>query len=168
MLCMDLLGIIRQRRSVRKFKKGTPPGAVLKQLLEAGRWAPSGMNNQPWRFLLISGKKKKDSLSLFTKYAGIIKAAPALIAVFMDIADSYNRDKDLMAIGACIENMLLEGQSLGLGMCWLGEILNKKDEVVRYLRVDPDLELMAVIAVGYPDKKIALRSRKPLKSLLVK
>ena len=45
-----------------------------------------------------------------------------------------------MAIGACIQNMLLEAYSLGLGTCWLGEILNKKAQVSKYLNLDEDLE----------------------------
>lgn len=162
-----MLDVIRSRRSIRKFKKQLPGDTALRQILEAGRWAPSGLNNQPWRFLIISDKKQKDGLASFTKYASIIKRSPLLIAVFLDIADSYNREKDLMAIGACVQNMLLEAHATGLAACWLGEILNKKKEVSSWLDVDRDLELMAVLALGYSDEKPVCKSRKSLKSLIV-
>ena len=145
-----------------------PADRDIKKVLEAGRWAPSGLNNQPWRFMVIKDKARREALSAFTKYGDIIKAAPVAILVCMDTADSYNRDKDLMAIGSCIQNMCLEACSLGLGSCWLGEVLNRKKEVGRFLRLDEDLELMAVITLGYPDEDITEGCRKSLKDLMVK
>jgi nitroreductase len=164
---MDTLDIIRQRRSIRQYKEGVPSDVEIGKILEAGRWAPSGLNNQPWRFLVLNDKLKKDGLVKFTKYGQIIKEAPLAIVVCLDLADSYNRDKDLMAIGACIQNMLLVAYSLGLGTCWLGEILNKKEELAKYLNLDDDLEIMAVVTLGYPDEDKPKACRKPLKELKI-
>ena len=86
----------------------------------------------------------------------------------MDAGSSYNRDKDLMAIGASIQNMLLEAHSLGLGGCWLGEILNKKEEVEKFLGLDEDLEIVAVITLGYSNEKSPKGTRKKLENLLIK
>jgi len=162
-----MLEIIRSRRSIRKYAEDLPKEEEIEKVMEAGRWAPSGLNNQPWRFLRITDKPKKDGLASFTKYGKIIKDAPVALVVCMDISDSYNRDKDLMAIGACIQNILLEAHSLGLGSCWLGEILNKKEEVKKYLKLDEDLEVMAVIALGKPDEPITESCRKNLKNLMI-
>jgi nitroreductase len=164
----DILDIIKQRRSIREYKKKMPSGEDIEKILEAGGWAPSGLNNQPWRFLVIKDKAQKDKLAEFTKYGDIIKDAPAVIVVCKDIADSYNRDKDLMAIGACIQNMCLEAHSLGLGTCWMGEILNRKKEVHKYLDLDEDLELMAVVTLGYPNEDITKGCRKPLRELKIR
>ena len=164
---MDITDAIRQRRSIREYKQEMPSAADIEKILDAARWAPSGMNNQPWRFLVITDRIKKEGLAKFTKYKDTIKAAPVVIVVCMDIADSYNRDKDLMAIGACIQNMCLQAYSMGLGTCWLGEILNKKEGVCNYLNLDEDLELMAVVALGYPDEDITEGCRKPLKKLKI-
>ena len=60
-----------------------------------------------------------------------------------------------MAIGARIQNMLLAAHTLSLGACWLGEILNKREEVATYLNLDADLELTAVVTLGYPNEEIA-------------
>lgn len=164
---MEILEVILKRRSIRKYKDELPKGGDIEKVLDAARWAPSGLNNQPWRFIVIKDKAKKDGLARFTQYGNIIKAAPIAIVVCMDIADSYNRDKDLMAIGACIQNMLLEAYGLGLGTCWLGEILNKKKEVSRYLALDEDLEVAAVITIGYPDEQLQAGSRKDLADLKI-
>ena len=164
---MDILDIIKQRRSIREYKQDLPSQENIDRILEAGRWAPSGLNNQPWRFLIIKEKARKDGLAVFTKYEKIIKIAPVVIVACLDIADSYNRDKDLMAIGACIQNMCLEAYFLGLGTCWMGEILNRKQKVSDYLKLDQDLELMAVITIGYPSKNITKGCRKSLNGLKI-
>lgn len=160
---MDILELIKQRRSVRKYKKDMPKDSDIKKILEAGRWAPSGLNNQPWRFLVVKDKVKKDSVSQFTKYGAIMRNAPLAIIICMDINDSYNRDKDLMALGASIQNMLLEAHSIGLGTCWLGEIINRKEELSEYLNLDEDLEIFAVITLGYSADKVRAGCRNQLK-----
>jgi len=164
---MDMLDAIRQRRSIREYKNDIPTDSQIEKILEAARWAPSGLNNQPWRFLVVKDKTKKDGLAQFTKYGDIIRDAPVAIAVCMDVSDSYNREKDLMAIGACIQNILLEAHALGLGACWLGEILNKKEAAAKYLNLQADLELMAVVTLGYPDEDVTEGCRKSLKSLII-
>lgn len=164
---MDALNIIKNRRSVRKYKEKAPSDAEIERILSVGQWAPSGLNNQPWRFLVIKDKSKKDGLSQFTESRDVIKNAPVVILVFLALEDVYNRDKDLMAIGACIQNMCLEAASLGIGTCWLGEILNKKDEVLKYLGLGKDLELAAVITLGYPDEKNLKSKRKPLNKIVI-
>ncbi|MCD4809816.1 MAG: nitroreductase family protein, partial [Methanosarcinales archaeon] len=58
--------------------------------------------------------------------------------------------KDIQACGAAIQNMLLAAHGMGLGAVWLGEILNQKDEVGDILNAPGSLELMAVVAIGYP------------------
>jgi nitroreductase len=68
----------------------------------------------------------------------------------LDKRRSYSREKDIMAIGACIQNMLLAAYELGLGSCWLGEILNRRKDAERYLRTPKNLELISVITIGFP------------------
>jgi nitroreductase len=164
---MDILDAIRNRRTIRKYKTVMPDDEDIQMILEAGRWAPSGLNNQPWRFKVIQDRDIIKRVSAFTKYGPVVRRAPMLVIVCMDTAVSYNRDKDIMAIGACIQNILLCAHSLGLGACWLGEILNKKEELAEFLDLNEDLEIMAVISLGYPDEVVKQPGRKPLSSLTV-
>ncbi len=163
----DILNIIKARRSVRHFSDKKLPAAEIAKILEAGRWAPSGLNNQPWRFLVVEDKELRDRIAAFTAYGSIIRRAAAIVIVCLDAADSYNRDKDLMAAGASIQNMLLEAKNLGIGTCWLGEILNKKMKVADALKLNKDLDLLAVVAMGYPAGKKQKGCRKALKELLI-
>lgn len=163
---MDILTLIKTRRSVRKFKKGKISQALVKKILEAGRWAPSGLNNQPWRFMVLENERK-DALARYTRYDCIIRDADKIILVFLDKTAVYHCEKDRMAIGACIQNMLLVCYSLGLGACWIGEILNKRKDVQNALKLKKTLELEAVIALGWPQKKEQKGTRKAVKDLLI-
>jgi nitroreductase len=163
----ELLSIIKSRRSIRKYKKENIPGNIINELLEAGRWAPSGKNNQPWRFSLISDTEIKLQLSGLTKYRRIVEECNLCIAVFLNLTAAYDRDKDMMSIGACIQNILLAAESHGIGAVWLGEILSRKDEVNSLLGIESDNELAAVIALGYPDEHPS-KGREELEELMLK
>ncbi len=164
---MDILEIVKTRRSVRKFKDIPIPWTLIEKTLEAGRWAPSGMNNQPWTFATITDPAMIEDISKLTHYSKTVKSSKVLIPVFLDNANTYHRTKDVQAIGACIQNMLLEAHSVGLGAVWLGEIIRSNEEIKNLLGLRKELELMAVIAIGYPDEKPRAGKRKALSDLIV-
>jgi len=160
-----VLAAIRGRRTIRNYTSKEVEKGLLHAVLEAGRWAPSGKNGQPWRFIVIGDQKIKEALSQCTRYGSIIAQAPVAIAVFLDSQSSYDRTKDLQAIGACMENMLLAAHSLGLGASWQGEILNRRAEVEKLLRVPADYELMAVLTLGFPASSDQSSSRRALREI---
>lgn len=164
---MDVKDAVKKRRSIRKYTNRMPKDADVQKVLQAGIWAPSGLNNQPWKFRVLKEEEGKDALAAFTESGDVIEEAPIAICVFLDKKASYNRNKDIMAIGACIQNILLQAHELGLATCWLGEILNKSKEVEKYLKLDSRYELMAVVALGYPDKKEESK-RKNIKTFLLR
>ena len=148
---MDILELIKSRRSVRKFDPEKAIGEeIINKAIEAACWAPSGMNTQPWAFAVIKTPGVKEAISGLTHSSSIIKSAPVLIAVFLDNTKTYDRTKDCQAIGACIQSMLLYIHSVGLGAVWLGEILRNKDKVAEAINAPAQMELMAVVAMGYP------------------
>jgi nitroreductase len=166
---LEILDIILKRKTIREFDSEPVPKEMLASILEAGRWAPSGLNNQPWRFVILDDEQILFKLAYMTKYSSILLQAPTAIVVFLDKEASYSREKDILAIGACIQNMLLQGQKIGLGACWLGEILNKAKDVELLLNVPESFELLAVLALGYPkerDNREVNRERKDLKELV--
>ena len=153
---------IKTRRSIRQFSKEPVSDEIVNQILESGLWAPSGKNNQPWKFAIIQDLELKESLAALTHSRSIIQGAPVCIAVFLDHSRVYDRTKDLQAVGACIQNMLLSIHSLGLGGIWLGEILKNKEKVAELLGAGKDLELMAVVAFGHLGKRPGDGERDPL------
>lgn len=162
-----VLTAIFERRSVRQFIDAPVDRKRVMEALRAASWAPSGLNNQPWRFALISDPKLKDDLAGLTRYANSLRSAALLVAVFMDKEGSYDYVKDCQAIGACIQNLLLALHTQGLGATWVGEILKNKEKVVELLGLPERLELMAIVIVGEPAHRNQSSHRRPVEELIV-
>ena len=162
-----MLEEIKTRRSIRKFTDEEVDDKTIELIIEMGTWAPSGLNNQPWKFVVIRDQKIRDEISTQTKYSRIIQGAPVCIAVFLDKSQSYDRVKDIQAVGACTQNMLLAIHDLGLGGVWLGEILKNRESVEQILKVPESCELMAVVALGHTEAKKVAGSRKSLDEVII-
>ncbi len=165
---MELLEGLLTRRSVRTFAPRPVSRAVVLEILRAGAWAPSGLNSQPWRFAIVFDAAVRGRLAQLTRYGRILEEAPVCLPVFMDREAGYDEVKDLQAIGACIQNLLLAAHGLGLGAVWLGEILKSAAEVRAVLGLPANLELMAVVAVGHPVGAVKAPARRDLAELIVK
>ncbi len=163
----QVMELIRARRSVRKYSDRPVEDDLVDQILEAGRWAPSGQNNQPWRFVVVREPGLKARIAAFTRYTQIIEAASVALPVFIHKPSMYNEVKDYQSMGACLENMLLMAHGLGLGAVWLGEILKNADGVRETLGLSEDFKLMAVVAVGWPASGKEKGSRKPMDELIL-
>jgi len=164
---LDIIEEIRSRRSVRRFTSEPVSDELIDRILEAGRWAPSGLNNQPWRFAVVKDRELITEISKLTQYDTVVRGAQVLLPVFIATEKIYHREKDIQGIGACLQNMLLEIHSLGLGAVWLGEIIRSNALLKQLLGLVNDLELMAVIALGWPAEKPRTTKRKTLKELIV-
>ncbi|MCW5207946.1 nitroreductase family protein, partial [Desulfobulbus sp. US2] len=86
--------IIKERRSIREFSEKPVEQELLHKIISAGIWAPSGLNNQPWRFVTIQDDSISVRLAALTHYSHIVEAAPALIAVYLDQEKMYDSVKD--------------------------------------------------------------------------
>jgi len=114
---MDIFELIRSRRSIRKYTGEPVSDEVITKIIEAGTWAPSGLNNQPWKFGIVKDDDLKKEISGLTHYSRIVKDANALIAVFLDLSISYDRTKDAQAIGAFLLTQGIQVE-LGWGQQW--------------------------------------------------
>lgn len=154
----SVMSCIVERRSVRAYTSEEVSEDDIMQLLTAASWAPSGNNIQPWRFSLVKNNKELiKKLASLTVYHNWVETAPCLIAIFLDTKSLDEKVpnallKHAQSIGASIQNMLLAAHQLGLGSCWIGEILKNEDKVRELLGVSSDMKLMAVISVGYSSR----------------
>jgi nitroreductase len=99
---MELIDVINQRRSIRKFKNDPIPDELIDELLEAARLAPSGSNIQPWRFVVVKSEEIKTKLDEVTPYKFALKA-PVLFVCCSDLNALETRGKrvnELMEMGA--------------------------------------------------------------------
>lgn len=167
-MASPILDAIYKRRSIREYTDAPVTGEQLREVIKAGVWAPSGLNNQPWRFVTILDTALKTKLAAQTRYSHIVHASQGLIAVYVDKNAMYDEVKDHLAAGACIQNMLLAVEALGLGAVWLGQILKNKDTVNAILGLDDNLDLMAILAIGHPLHNNQQSTRKELTEVIIK
>ncbi len=170
---MDLLEIIRNRRSIRSYKKRDLPQDIIEKLLEAARWAPSAGNVQPWGFVVASSRKIKQSLSMAAFGQKDLEEASVVIVVCADeklAEQSYGvRGKSLFCLqdtAAAIQNIMLTAYSLGLGSCWIGAF--KEDEIRQVIKAPKEMRPIALIPVGYPNEAPPARSRRPVGEIMHK
>ena len=160
---MDILKIIKNRRSVRSFQKKEIPEEVVEKLIEALIWAPSAGNLQSRKFYFIFGQKIKEGLLKTALRQDFISQAPLVIVGCADekIASRYGeRGQNLFSIcdvSASIQNLMLLAYSEGLGTCWVGAFDEK--EVSEVLNLPGNLRPIVICPVGYPSEKPRTTSR---------
>ena len=145
---MDILELIKTRRSIRKYKQDPVSEEELNKILEAGRWAPSASNRQPWSFIVLRSEETKRKLAETLTWGGFLSQAPLGIAVVINPRASNHPVEDG---AAATQNMLLEAHSLGLGACWIGAYGSVNEESAKdILNVPDDERLLSVIVIGRP------------------
>ena len=162
----NLLDLIRSRKSVRNFIYKKIDNDTIKEILDCGRWAPSGQNSQPWKVCIVAHPTVKRMIAEQSKYGGIIESAYLNFVVFLDLERGYDRVKDVLAVGAFIQNLLLAVHAKGLGGVWIGEILKNKEKVSEIFKLSPEkFELMGVLTVGLIDESLEKKEERKRRSL---
>ena len=146
---MELLEAIRTRRSIRKYKPDPIPEDQVREILNAGRWAPSSrMNVQPWKFIVLTDEKlRKEMAGVLSKGRFIMKSSLG-IAITVDPKVAIHPLQDA---AAATQNMLLAAHALGLGGCWIAPANESEEKSAKEIIGAPEeVRLTAVISLGYP------------------
>jgi len=208
----DLEKLIKERRSIRQWKKQEVPDELLRKAVELATWAPNGGNYQGWRFIIVKKKEMiekmasavqsvadkiaswpeamswQEDVNRYQKNASFFRNAPACIGVFSGVyqspmdkvlvaRESFDREaKEILGFrrsaptaiqsaAAAVATMLLVFHHMGLGAVWLVSPIQAKKEIEAILKVPPDMDLICLIAVGYPDES-PQKGRKPVDQVL--
>lgn len=163
---MEFFEVIKNRKSIRSFKRQALPTEVINQLIDAAKAAPSAGNAQPWAFVLATQQKTKQALAQAAFNQKWLEEAAAVFVVCADMKraeESYGeRGRTLYCIqdtSAAVENILLAATALGLGGCWMGAF--HEDEVRSIINSPSEMRPVALIPVGYPNESPRARSRRP-------
>lgn len=164
---MDIFQVIRDRRSIRKYKDTPVEREKIEQVLDAARLAPSWKNMQCWRFLVLTDAAKRASLlAAFpddNPGKKAIAMAPSVIVVCADPAESGVENGIEYFIGdtaIAFEHLCLAAHGLGLGTCWMGWY--DEAAVKAALGIPEGIRIIGMTPLGYPDQEPKPRPRKEL------
>ena len=153
---MEFYEVVRTRRSVRSYSSAPVSDEVLSRVLEAARIAPSGSNRQPWRFILVRDENlKKELVSLSGGQSFIAQAPLVIVACGVNIhynRGSYMGDMSMLVdVNIAVDHFTLAARAEGLGTCWIG--LFNNEAIKKLLQIPEDVNVVAVIPIGYPHGK---------------
>jgi len=166
---MNVFEAILNRKSIRKYKEDPIPEEVLIRVLEAARWAPSGKNLQPWKFIIVREKHLRQKLAVASAYQSFMAAAPVIVVACGFPEECYAHMGRYMKswpvdVAIALEHLILQAQEEGLGTCWIGSF--EEEEVKALLHVPEKVRVLALTPLGYPDQEPALKMRKPLEEII--
>lgn len=152
---------VRQRMTVRDFKPDPVPEAVVTKLLQAGRWAPSSRNQQPWRFIVVRERDMLARLGAIATSGPFLAHAPLAIAILMEGADAPDLDA-----GRAIQQMELVAWEEGLGTCFIGLPTAGQQRAVKdLLGIPGSTHLVTILPFGYRARTPRNKRRRPLSDI---
>ena len=160
----SFLDLLRSRRSIRRYRQEPVPDEMVEQLLEAGRWAPSASNQQPWAFVVVRDEEIRQQIAQHAAFFGDrearIEAVPLLIVLCGQVRSQVSHKFLRGELGMAGMQMMLHAHVLGLGSCWIDGL--DREAVARILQVPQDMRIIAMLAVGFPAELPVPTSRKSL------
>jgi len=173
----NIMDVIKERRSVRKYDQKDVSDEIINQLLEAVRWAPSWNNTQCWEIVVVKDQIQKEKLQqTITKGNPATKSiteASVILALcgklkssgyFKDKASTKFGDWLMFDIALAAQNICLAAQALGLGTVIVG--LLDHDSAKEVLKVKDGYELVVLIPIGYPAKISSAPKRREIKDFI--
>ncbi len=154
---MEVYEAIRTMLAVRQFEDRPVPEEALRRILEAGQLTASGMNAQPWHFIVVQDRDMLRRLGELAPTGPYIAQAPVAIVVTVDRSRLAISDAS-----RAIHSMLLTAWSEGIGGNWVG--FGGLVAVKPVLGVPDDRDVLAILPLGYPAKSVGRgkKTRKPL------
>lgn len=182
-----MLDFIKSRRSTRKFKNEMVPDELVAQVIEAGRYAPSGGNSQSTHFIVVENKEVLAKLAklaeeefakmeieenTYRSLANSIRASKRGNYIFhyncpvlVITANKKDYSNNLADCACALENMMLMANALDLGSVWINQLkwLNENPKLLQVLKeigLEDDERVYGGLALGYPDTADGLPVRK--------
>ena len=168
----DIMKVILERRSVRRYQEKDIPDDVINNILEAARWAPSWANTQPWEIVIVKDKSIKKQIQKNVPSRNpsslAIVNAPVLLVVCGQLKKSgyyddqyptkFGSDWFMYDLGLATQNLCLAAHASGLGTVIVG--LFDHDRVGEVINLPANHEVLVLIPLGYPDQNPKPRKRR--------
>ena len=192
---LPLLEAIRTTRAIRRLKSDPVPAALIRKVCEAGTYAPSGGNRQPWIFIAVTEQERRNFIA--ERYRTVFDAyiAPAVEAAkdpdFPDakrrnmqaaiyLAENLHRapvhlvvagwtrrgEPQIQGLFPAIQNILLACRAVGLGASLTTAHLGVQKDIDRYLGLSAKTPSCALIPIGWPIGKYGTPPRRSIDECL--
>jgi 5,6-dimethylbenzimidazole synthase len=182
---MEFNEFAKARRSHRSFDTSPVSEDQLQAILEAGCWAPSPLNLQPWQFIIVTDPKVKSQIKQVAETAkqevmdkdgpgwaakygmDFLEEAPVLVVVVVNpskggLGDFFGqKDGAMQAASACIQNMMLAASEMGLGTLWF--TFFRPENLKTALGISENLEVAGIVPIGTPKDEVKTPPRKDAK-----
>ena len=163
---MTVLEAMRSRYSCRAYQDRPIEQEKLDSIFEAARLAPSAMNTQDWRFVVVTDKEKKQQVADTTNRPKVFEKAGAIIAACSN-SDHVMRCGQAIGpidVAIALEHIALRATDLGLATCWIGSFY--ADKVRAILDIPADIAIIELMAIGYPADSRKEPQREPIEKIL--
>lgn len=152
MSTMDAMEAITTRRSIRKYTDKPLDDHLIQTILEAGFFAPSAGNQQPWHFVILDDKTLFENILTFHPHAHMLSKAQKAILVSGDLSLEKFKGYWMLDCSAATQNILLAAHANGISSCWLG-IYPREDRIIKMrelLHIPTHVVPFSLISLGYP------------------
>ncbi|MBS4172892.1 nitroreductase [Bacillus sp. FJAT-49736] len=177
---MELIDLIKSRRSIGAVEERDVPDEVIKELLTAATWAPNHKKTEPWKFRVVKGEGRNKlgeemSRIMEAKTKGLSKEdaqkkiekarkgplrAPAIIIMAASPTGKVPEIEEIVATGCALQNLLLLATEKGLAtIARTGEIAYAT-ELNKYLQLDENDKIIALVYVGYPKQDFSIKAER--------
>ena len=145
----NAIQVLKSRRSIRAYTAEPVARAVIEEIVDCARLAPTAMNDQPWDFVVVTGKEDLARIPPLLGHADFI--AGAAFAVLVLARETGYAVEDC---SAATENLLLAAAAHGIGSCWIaGTKQPYGPPVAQAFGAPADRQLIAIVSFGYPAEK---------------
>lgn len=158
---MSIFDVMNKRHSCRELAPVEIPQPDLEKIMDAGRRAPSGLNLQPYDFLVITNKDDLAELACAQKF---MSQASAAIVIIAHPHESKYWLEDVCAVA---ENMLLAITAMGYASTWIeGTLRSREDHLKSYFGVPQDSRFMIALPIGKPARKGTQAKKRDLDTII--
>jgi nitroreductase len=157
---MDVFEAVRTLLAVRSYQDKPVPDAVVRRIVEAGRLTGSGMNRQPWHFIVVRDRETLGKLGALASSGPYTAQAPLAVVVATDRSRFAVSDAS-----RAIQSMLLTAWADGVGSNWVGFGGLEKSKAL--LDIPAGLDVLAILPFGYPARAVGkgMKQRKALREV---
>jgi nitroreductase len=164
---MDVMEAILARESVREYLDRPVEDEKLERVLDAGRLAPSAINAQEWRYVVVRDADLRQRLMKAARGQKFVGQAPVVIACCAETDGRVmlcGQTAYPINLAISIDHMTLAAVAEGLGTCWVGSF--HADEVKEILGIPGGIRVVQLLTLGYPARRRGQKIRKALSEIV--